>query len=540
MRKSGRRIGIIALAILLSVICAGMYQPHCAVAAADDEAILEGVYMGEMSLAGMTAEEAKASVSAFVEELKHKNITFGAVGDHYVSVIAGDLGLAWVNESDIDAAAALGKKGNIVKRYKAMQDLKHGNKVYDLKLSLDRDLIKSVLEEQCAEYDIPSVNNTITRVDGQFVIEEGQAGERVNVEESLNQIYEYITNGWDYQDASIDLAIDVSEPKGSVEDLQKMTDVLGTFTTSYSTSSPSRCKNIENGARLINGTLLYPGDEFSTYDTIKPFTEANGYYPAGSYMNGKVVDSLGGGICQVSTTLYNAVLLSELEVTERHNHSMIIAYVKPSMDAAIAESSGKDFRFVNSWENPIYIEGVTQGKQITFTIYGVEQRDPSHVVRYESETLSTTHPDHEIITPASGQGVGYISVESAHVGYTAQLWKIVEENGVEVSREVINTSSYKVSPRSAVVGVNTDNPVYAQRINAAVASGSIDTCKAEAAAIKAEMAAAQQQQEAAAQQQADLEAYYQALQQQQLLEQQAQLQQQILEQQAAAEQQAEP
>ncbi|MEZ3479094.1 MAG: VanW family protein [Lachnospiraceae bacterium] len=540
MRKSGRRIGIIALAILLSVICAGMYQPHCAVAAADDEAILEGVYMGEMSLAGMTAEEAKASVSAFVEELKHKNITFGAVGDHYVSVIAGDLGLAWVNESDIDAAAALGKKGNIVKRYKAMQDLKHGNKVYDLKLSLDRDLIKSVLEEQCAEYDIPSVNNTITRVDGQFVIEEGQAGERVNVEESLNQIYEYITNGWDYQDASIDLAIDVSEPKGSVEDLQKMTDVLGTFTTSYSTSSPSRCKNIENGARLINGTLLYPGDEFSTYDTIKPFTEANGYYPAGSYMNGKVVDSLGGGICQVSTTLYNAVLLSELEVTERHNHSMIIAYVKPSMDAAIAESSGKDFRFVNSWENPIYIEGVTQGKQITFTIYGVEQRDPSHVVRYESETLSTTHPDHEIITPASGQGVGYISVESAHVGYTAQLWKIVEENGVEVSREVINKSSYKVSPRSAVVGVNTDNPVYAQRINAAVASGSIDTCKAEAAAIKAEMAAAQQQQEAAAQQQADLEAYYQALQQQQLLEQQAQLQQQILEQQAAAEQQAEP
>ena len=76
MRKSGRRIGIIALAILLSVICAGMYQPHCAVAAADDEAILEGVYMGEMSLAGMTAEEAKASVSAFVEELKHKILLF--------------------------------------------------------------------------------------------------------------------------------------------------------------------------------------------------------------------------------------------------------------------------------------------------------------------------------------------------------------------------------------------------------------------------------------------------------------------------------
>ena len=76
----------------------------------------------------------------------------------------------------IDAAAALGKKGNIVKRYKAIEDLKHGNKVYDLRLSLDRELIKAVLEEQCAEYDVMPVNNTITRVDGEFVIEEGQTG----------------------------------------------------------------------------------------------------------------------------------------------------------------------------------------------------------------------------------------------------------------------------------------------------------------------------------------------------------------------------
>ena len=383
-----------------------------------------------------------------------------------------------------------------------------------------------MLEEQCAEYDIPAVNATMERVDGQLIIEDGQTGQAVNIEQSLTKTYDYITSGWDYQDASIDLVIDVTEPKGNREELAKLTDTLGTFTTSYSTSGSARCKNVENGCRLINGTLLYPGEEFSTYETIKPFTEANGYYPAGSYLNGKVVDSIGGGICQVSTTLYNAVLLSELEVVERNNHSMIISYVKPSMDAAIAESAGKDFRFINNLTSPIYIEGHTAGKQITFTIYGVETRDPGHKVRYESEVLSTTHPDHEEITATAGQGVGFIDVQSAHIGYKAQLWKIVEENGTEVSREVINSSTYKVSPRTAVVGVNTDNPVYAARIQAAIASGSIDACKAEAAAIKAEMAAA-------AQQQADLEAYNQALLQQQL-------QQQQLEQQAQAEQQAQP
>ena len=95
----------------------------------------------------------------------------------------------------------------------------------------------------------------------------------------------------------------------------------------------------------MNGVTIYPGEEFSFYDTVKPFTEANGYYLAGSYMNGQVVDSFGGGICQVSTTLYNAVLLAELEVTERYPHSMVVSYVNRSADAAIAESSGKDFKY---------------------------------------------------------------------------------------------------------------------------------------------------------------------------------------------------
>ena len=526
MKKLRKRAILLTLALVLTAIFSGVAGSTSALAASDDEVILEGVYMGNISLAGMTADEAKASINAFVEELKLRNVTFGAVADHYVVVTAGDLGLKWENEDDIDAAATLGKKGNIVKRYKAIQDLKHGNKVYDLELSLDKSILRSVLEEQCTEYDIPAINTTMERIDGQFVIEDGQTGQAVNIEQSLDKAYDYITNGWDYQNASIDLVVDVTEPKGSREELAKLTDTLGTFTTSYSTSSSARCKNVENGCRLINGTLLYPGEEFSTYETIKPFTEANGYYPAGSYLNGKVVDSIGGGICQVSTTLYNAVLLSELEVIERNNHSMIISYVKPSMDAAIAESAGKDFRFVNNLANPIYIEGHTEGKQITFTIYGVETRDPGRKVRYESEVLSTTQPDHEEITATASQGVGFIDVQSAHIGYKAQLWKIVEENGTEVSREVINSSTYKVSPRTAVVGVNTDNPVYAARIQAAVASGSIDVCKAEAAAIKAEMAAA-------AEQQAALDAYNQALLQQQL-------QQQQLEQQAQAEQQAQP
>jgi hypothetical protein len=259
---------------------------------------------------------------------------------------------------------------------------------------------------------------------------------------------------------------------------------------------------VANGARLINGTTLYPGEEFSAYEAVSPFSEANGYYMAGSYLNGQVVDSLGGGICQVSTTLYNAVLLSELEVTERYNHSMIVTYVDPSADAAISESSGKDFKFVNNTEYPIYIEGsTTPDKHITFTIYGVETRPSTHQVEYVSEVLETNVPDTEVIYTNASLPVGYCSVQSAHIGYKARLWKVTKENGVEVSREQVNSSTYMKSPRSATVGVATEDPAAYEAIMAAVATNSIDQVKAVAGAYQAAAdaaAAAQAAAEAAA------------------------------------------
>ncbi len=510
--KSYSTIFAVLIAVLGMFVAFPMQEVQ---ARSEDKTILDGVYMDQIDLSGMTVEEATDAVNVFVEALKQRVVTFGAVNDRYVAVTVGDLNLGWTNPEVLEEAVGLGKEGNIVQRYKAVQDLKHGKKVYDLGLSVDKELIRAIMVEQCTEYDIPAINTTLKRENGSFTVVEGQTGLATNIEESVNKTYDYLTNGWDYQDASIDLVIDETQPKGNAEELAAVKDVLGTFTTSYSTSGKARSRNVENGANLINGITLYPGDEFSTYDSVKPFTEANGYYPAGSYLNGKVVDSIGGGICQVSTTLYNAVLLSELEITERHNHSMIVSYVEPSMDAAIAESAGKDFRFKNNLNYPIYIEGTTNNKKVTFTIYGMEERKPEHKVTYKSEVLEVKHPDTEIIVQNAGAPVGSVVVESAHIGYKAQLWKVVEENGQEISREVINKSNYKVSPRSATVGTATDNPTYAYRIQNAIASGSIDQVKAEAAAIKAEQAAVAEQERAAAEQQAALEAYYKALAEQQ-------------------------
>ena len=112
-----------------------------------------------------------------------------------------------------------------------------------------------------------------------------------------------------------------------------------------------------------------PGQELSAGNTMRPFTEEEGYVEAGAYENGEVVKDIAGGICQVSSTLYNAVINAELEVTSRQPHSMIVNYVKPSKDAAIA-GDYKDLKFKNNTKYPIYIEGYVAGEEVHFNIYG--------------------------------------------------------------------------------------------------------------------------------------------------------------------------
>ena len=448
-----------------------------------DDTIMEGVYAGEISLAGMTQTEAQEAVQAYVDSLGSSVITLNVVDGNTVTATASELGMSWSNQNLVSEAVNLGKSGNVVARYKAVKDLEHENKVYDIQFSFDQEAIASLIENDCAEYNMEAVDAHLTRVDGKFVIEDGQKGVVIDNSASETAVYEYLTTQWKGGDAAIDLVVTEEEPQGNSEDLALVKDVLGTYTTSYSSSGSDRSANVSNGCELINGTTVYPGESFSTYEAVAPFTEENGYYMAGSYLNGQVVDSIGGGICQVSTTLYNAVLLAELQVDERHNHSMIVNYVDPSMDAAIAESSGKDFVFTNNTDYPIYIEGYTSNKRITFTIYGVETRDSNRKVTYESEVLETIAPGAEVINQDSSQPIGSVTVQSAHTGYKARLWKVVTVDGEEVSREQVNSSSYKMTPRTATVGTSTSDANAYNELQAAIATGSIDHVRSVAEAL---------------------------------------------------------
>lgn len=463
------------LMVILPALCFLMCGDIACAKEADT--IKTGVYADHIELSGKTKEEAVSIIEAYVDELRTVEVTLQAVDGKEVVKTADELGIAWTNRDLVDEAMELGTEGNVIRRYKALKDLAYENKIYTLEFGFDIQKINDILLNECSKYDREAEDVSLKRVDGEFQIVEGITGYLLDVESSIDTVNDYLTLEWNREPCTIVLDVTEDLPQGSAEELANVTDVLGTFTTSYVNSGFARQANVENGAVLIDGITLYPGEEFSTYETVAPFTEANGYYPAGSYMNGKVVDSLGGGICQVSTTLYNAALLAELDITERHNHSMVVSYVNPSEDAAIAESAGKDFRFVNNREYPIYIEAVIKNKHITFNIYGKETRPENRTVRYESEILEVNYPPADSIYPDSTQPIGYIVTESAHIGYKARLWKIVTEDGVEVSREQVNKSSYKMVPRSATVGTNTADPLAYEEIMAAIGTANIDHVK---------------------------------------------------------------
>lgn len=466
--KNILKAGIFAACVLISSWMAGSH------ALAAGETIKDGIYAESISLCGMTQEEAREKIEEYVAELGNSKVTLLVAGGHEVTVTARELGIEWSNPEIVEEAALIGTQGNVIQRYKAMKDLLFENQVYNIDLKFDVAAINDIIVNQCVQYDQKPLDAGLQRVDGQFVVTEGKIGYETDVESSIDVIYDYLENGWDGKNCRIALNVQEERPRGTAEDLAQVKDILGTYTTDYSSSGGNRSGNVANGCSKINGTLLYPGDEFSATDTVSPFTTANGYALAGAYLNGKVVNSIGGGICQVSTTLYNAVLRAELEVTERNAHSMIVTYVSASEDAAIAEGAGKDFKFKNNTDYPIYIEGYTKNKKITFNIYGKETRPEGRTVSYESEVLEVIEPTIDLITADASKPLGYVSTESAHIGYKARLWKIVKQDGKEVSREVVNNSKYNVSPRSAVVGVATDEAWKYEEIMAAIGTYDLD------------------------------------------------------------------
>ena len=446
----------------------------CVWAASEDaeEKIKKGVSIDSVDVSGMTASEATKALKTVVSDKTATTVTLDVNGKS-VQTTLGNLGYKWSNKTVVDEAVNTGKIGNIIKRYKDGLDLQHNGMKFNVEMSFNKDTLKKKLQTICAEYEIKAQNASLEATGHGFKIIKEKEGVTVDYDKTVEQLYTYVTEKWNKK-ANIKLTATttVSKPKYTTEDCEKVSnEPMGSYTTEFSVGSSyaNRNLNIQNGAKLINGAVVYPGEQYSCNENLYPWTEDNGWHPAGTYVDGGVQDSLGGGICQVSSTLYNALLRAEIKVVKRFPHSMAVGYVPLSADAALA-GDYKDLKFVNNLDAPIYIEGYTVGKDIYFNIYGQETRPSNRKVTYESEVVSEEDPGTQFV--ATGDAVGSISTtQGKHMGYVARLWKIVTVDGVEQSRDAINKSTYKSSPKIVNVGTASADPNATAAVNAALATG---------------------------------------------------------------------
>lgn len=475
----------IVLGLGLAMACAVMFAGASNVKADSQTKINDGVYIGSVNVGGMTSTEAKDAVSAYVNSLMNTTFTLnGANGSMEAS--AEQMGVTADIDTAVEEALAVGNTGNLINRFKETTDLKSQSIVISMHLEVDKQATAQLIYDKSSALNVAAEDNGLTRQSGGFVFVPGKEGQEVNIVNSVYAINDFLSTKWDGMSTEIDLVVDTVEPRGSQEELAKVKDVLGTFSTNFGSSAYGRAQNVKNGCAKINGSIVYPGEEFSVYKTVSPFTQENGYELAGSYSNGTTVETFGGGICQVSTTLYNAVIKAELEVSMRFNHSMIVNYVNPSQDAAIS-GEYKDFRFINNTNTPIYIEGACNGGILSFTVYGEETRPANRTVTFESETLKTEEPETKFNMSGDFEVGYYAKEQSAHKGIVAKLWKIVTVDGVQESRTEFNSSTYKASPKIIVVGVKGANADQRAKIKAACNSKDESKVKAAIAAVKEEI-----------------------------------------------------
>ena len=233
---------------------------------------------------------------------------------------------------------------------------------------------------------------------------------------------------------------------------------LASYKSTYSTAAANRAFNVARAANSVNGTILLPGDTFSYNQAIGNPSLANGYKIAPTYASGKTSEGAGGGVCQVSSTLYSAVLYADLEIVERKSHSLTVGYVPKGQDATVAYGV-LDFKFKNNTNNPIKINASATGGKCVVSIVGTEET-PGKTVTIDNKIVTTNQPT-VTETPDATMKEGSRKVTTAgKTGYVVDSVRIVSVNGEVVRNEKLTRSTYKMMPTEVTVGtMPTATPV---------------------------------------------------------------------------------
>lgn len=503
----------IAIGVGILILILGIISTIFSLVAITNDNIVEGVSIAGVDVSKMSKNDAQEAIEKLYAEKKEKDINL-KYQDYENSLNPTMMGVDYKIKEAVDEAFSIGRGGNIfVSNYEILFALL-GRKNIDVNMEFDKETTRQSIQDMGVDLPGVVEESSYYVEENQLIISKGKKGVVIDtdgllsrVENTLKDVNTYNTTALEIpvtekepepidiqkihdeicveaQDAYIleepfevhpeveGISFDVEEAKKILEEekeeyiinltitkpkvtLSQMGNKafphkLGTCQTRYDVSDTDRTKNLEIACQKINGKIILPGETFSYNKTLGPRTEAAGFRNGKIYSAGEVVDGIGGGICQISSTLYNAALLANLEIVERRNHQFVTSYLEEGRDATVVYGA-IDFKFKNTRTYPIKIQASANAGIATVSIYGIKE-EKEYTFKFETKVIATI-PMQTKYEEDSSKPIGTEEVkQKGAAGKKTETYITKYYNGVVVERKLLSKDTYDAMPRIIVKG----------------------------------------------------------------------------------------
>ena len=474
---------------------------------------MTGVSVNNIDISGLSKDEAKAKVENVLDEKINKEIKV-IYGEYESTINPKVIDAKFDTNKAIEDAYGIGRNGNIIiNNYNILFSL-IGKKDIETKVIINEEETEKLIKDIGANLPGALVETSYYIEDSNLIITKGKEGLVVNSEKLLELIYEKLNNkninqeyieipvevrkpeeinlqkihdeiykepqnayynkepfeihaevdGVDFnieeakqiisseEKEEYTIPLKITKPEITINKIgtEAFPNLLSTFTTKYDKTNTNRTTNLQLAINKINGVVLMPDEEFSYNKIVGERTISAGYKEAKIYSNGEVVDGLGGGICQISSTLYNTVLLANLEITERRNHQFVTSYLPAGRDATVVYGS-QDFKFKNNRKYPVKIEASLNSGIAKISLYGVKEEN-DYTVTFETRTVSAIPYKTKYINDSTiEEGTEKIQQKGVN-GLITETYKILNLNGVVVSKTLLSKDTYNAMQRVVLKG----------------------------------------------------------------------------------------
>ena len=474
--------------------------------------IFSNIYISGIDVSNLTKEEAINKLNSELESVLNQEILIQYDGKES-SIKPSDIGVVYNVEDVVEEAYRIGRIGNIFENNYNMVKSFFVDTNLDLQYEYEEEKLDNFIAEINSQFS-SLVPSSYEILEDKVIIKKGTRGIEIkadvlkeNLLESINnrnfepiqvgvivsepaaidiekihdEVYKapvdayYSTDPFEIHESEdgLDFEISLDEAKALLETDQEQyeiklkvlkpsvttdqigteafPDLLATCTTTYITSKVGRTTNLKLASSKINGYVLMPGETFSYNDVVGERTVEAGFQMAGVYSNGQEVEGLGGGICQISSTLYNIAVKSNLEIVERENHLFLTGYLPAGQDATVVYGS-IDFKFKNTRDYPVKIVSTVEGGYVTMKMYGLkEENEPT--ITFETVYHQTLYPE-TVYQDTTTLAPGQTRVQSSgRNGCKSTTYKVVRQNGVVVSRTELSSDTYRAMDKIVLRGV---------------------------------------------------------------------------------------